>query len=196
MKASFLIATITSFLLISCSKDNAQELVAKQVELQRKETAQRERERKIEEDLREKEAKREKEVIERQEAQRKAPIRAGEFKISIIPDASVTSKFLVPVHVMTMSEGQAEIYRSINSENYWKSPNAAAQQIKFGTSGQSGAYNANVPFNPGDNAIVIITKIPGASQSETIIVRTLKRNDDLSTTPLRYSLTASGFRAL
>jgi|GEM_PF-4144370 len=103
MKASFLIATITSFLLISCSKDNAQELVAKQVELQRKETAQRERERKIEEDLREKEAKREKEVIERQEAQRKAPIRAGEFKISIIPDASVTSKFLVPVHVMKIT---------------------------------------------------------------------------------------------
>ena len=180
----------------SCSKKEKIDPVAEQLELQRKEMEERERERKIEDDLREKEAKRKEEVEKRAEKERSAPIRSGEFKLSILPDQSVASKFLVPVHIMTMKQEQAGLYRAMTSANYWKNPSPLAKEIKFGTSGQVGAYNGKIPFQSGDDTLIIITKIPGASQSETIIIRSLERNNDLSTTPVTYSLTASGFRAL
>lgn len=196
MKLFLLFTMMASSLLItSCFKKKEPDPVAQQLKMQLKQMEDTERQRKIDQDLRDKEVARKEDAQKRLEAKRTAPIQAGEFSITIIPDPSVTNKFIVPVHVMTMSEGQAENYRSMKPANYWKTPNSAAKEIKFGTSGQSHTYDASIPFKTGDNALVIITKLPGADNA--IIIRALKRNEDLSASSnINYTLTANGFLAL
>ena len=197
MKKTILFALSCCVLTSSCFKKKAPDPVAEQLKIQLKQMAEIEKQRKIDQDLKEKEAIRKEAAEKRKEAKINAPIKAGEFGINIIPDANVTDKFLIPVHILTMTESQAENYRGKSAASYWRSPSSVAKEIKFGTSGQAHSHTGKIPFKVGDNAVVIITKIPGANDSNSVIVRTLKRNDDLSPSlPIRYALTEDGFLAL
>lgn len=102
------------------------------------------------------------------------PIRAGEFRLTISPDASAQAMYAVPVHVLTMTESQADLYRSMSAKKYWESPNSNAKKVTFGKSGSNSAASMSVPFSSGHSHLVVIAKLPGQDQ-DTIFVTKLKR---------------------
>lgn len=89
-----------------------------------------------------------------------APIKAGEFTLTITPDSEAASANAIPVHVLSVSSDQVSQYKTMGADNYWKSPNSAAQKRVFGTSGSTGSATFSVPSRPGADTIVIIAKLP------------------------------------
>ena len=92
----------------------------------------------------------------------KAPIRAGEFSLTITPGADAKSAFAIPVHVLSVNKAQVPQYMALGADRYWDSPSGAAKSFIFGTSGSSGPVSMAVPTRSGADTILIIAKLPAA----------------------------------
>ncbi len=89
-----------------------------------------------------------------------APIKAGEFTLTIVPDAEAASAHAIPVHVLSLRSDQVAQYKTMGADNYWKSPSGAAEQRVFGASGIRGASNLRVPLRDGQDTVLVIAKLP------------------------------------
>ncbi|MDB6079292.1 MAG: hypothetical protein JWO82_3039 [Akkermansiaceae bacterium] len=89
-----------------------------------------------------------------------APIKAGEFSLTIYPDAEAASANAIPVHVLSMKADQVGQYKVMGADNYWKSPGGGAEQRVFGASGSKGPTTMKVPSRDGQDTILIIAKLP------------------------------------
>jgi hypothetical protein len=132
---------------------------------------------------REKSAAKEEEAKKEKEAQEAlvGPIKAGEFRLTLSPDAGAKSSYAIPVHVIS---GRADVMRAIRAngvDNYWQSPNPRARKAVFGTTGSTGAETFSVPSSPGHDMVVIIAKLPAPARGETRIMEIpLKREPNPS----------------
>ncbi len=107
-----------------------------------------------------------------------APVKAGEFTLTITPDSDAASAHAIPVHVLSVSSGQATQYKVMGADNYWKSPSGGAQSRVFGTSGTGGTATFSVPSKEGADTIIIIAKLPpsaGGAGDARILEIPLKR---------------------
>lgn len=92
-----------------------------------------------------------------------APVKSGEFTITITPDADATSANAIPVHILSLNATQVAQYKTMGADNYWKSPSGSAQSRVFGASGTRGSANFKVPSKDGADTVLIIAKLPPPS---------------------------------
>jgi hypothetical protein len=91
-----------------------------------------------------------------------APIKAGEFSLTIYPDSDAASANAIPVHVLSMKADQVSQYKVMGADNYWKSPSGGAEQRVFGQSGTKSASTMKVPAREGQETVLIIAKLPNS----------------------------------
>ena len=98
-----------------------------------------------------------------QQAALGAPIKSGEFVLTITPDTEAASANAIPVHVLSLNSAQVAQYKTMGADNYWKSPSGGAQTKVFGSSGSKGPANFKVPSRDGADTLLIIAKLPPTS---------------------------------
>jgi hypothetical protein len=116
-----------------------------------------------------------------------APIRPGEFSISVIPDGSAQQAFAIPVHVLSGTEDTMDTWTS-RVDAYWANPSGSARTVVFGSSGTGAAQTFGMPLQTGHDTVVVIAKLPKPAGAETRIMKiSLKRepNPDEPLQPIR-----------
>jgi len=173
-RLGILSAVLASALVAGCG--GSKEIVAIE-----KERVEREKEDRIKGAAKEEEAKKEKEAA----AALVAPIKAGEFQLTISPDASAKSAYAIPVHILTGRSETMRSYSARGADSYWQSPNPRAKAAVFGTTGSTGPRTFSVPSNSGHDMVVIIAKLPTPKSGETRIMEIPLKREPNAADPLR-----------
>ena len=154
MKAQILFLLITATLLASCARKPEPETASQTMgeEAKKQTEIAQEQLRQAEQAAEKVEAEKQKmeEATALKEAADKAlnaPIRAGEFQLTISPDRDIASAFGVPVHVFSTSSDMAAQFKSIGADAYFSGgrQSSNAQKLTFGSSGKGGPVSLESP---------------------------------------------------